>query len=421
MKFSRKPLVIILISAFIFTYISKKSLYNYFIVNNNTNYKSENIIIVDMGSTGTRMHAYNIQETHNKYQHDHAIPYLTEIAVSISKDSKYAGYYANNPQEIYKHIEPLYNDISNQLENLYIDIKEVPIYYFSTAGLRLHPTEKQANIHTQLLNYTQNKKQHKAKVVAKTIPGSLEGVFDWLSVNYKLQTIQNKTKTIAALDMGGASTQVAVEAVKYKNYKYNYNKQDIKNSNIYTLKFTNKKYNIYSQSLLGYGITQFKANIKNHSQNLKLAEQCLINNKHKKFNFKKCSLLIEQYLDNKKDHISSSKIIDYAVKNNMQIAVQAAYYYNFKFFNSRLLEDLIKQIPDACCVHNTEFKRKNPGLTNTEINNYCLNATYLKVLLNYAFNIPEDYKNLIVPKHDINWTMGAALFIATEQDFSRFE
>ena len=404
----------------------------------NKKYHTENVIIVDMGSTGSRMHAYNIQKPPN--QSKHSIQFITEIATSKNtsnpenlKHKHAVADYIESPYTVNEHILPLYNDLAKQLENLEIDIKQTPIYFYATGGMRLHPQAKQEKVHQEIVRIIQAT-GHNVQISSKTISGELEGIFDWLSVNYKLQTLQNNEPTLGALDMGGASTQVALE----------YNPKLLNNDtkkNIYELNFNNKKYLIYSKSILGYGLTQTKKNINTYNHK-KAVEQCSIANTDSlalpntddsrghdlypadpktKFSYNNCSRLIEIYLKNKREHLGIAKAMKSAMRHNMQFVAASGYYYNFNFFNSKLPEDLIKTIPDSCNFHRAEFKSKFPKLTEAELNESCFDATYLKILLNQAYNMPENYHNFIIPKHDIDWTIGAALFFATEQDMSRFE
>jgi len=250
--------------------------------------------------------------------------------------------------------------------------------------------------------------------------------------------------------MGGASTQVAMELVDLdKNNKAD--KFGNFNNNVYQINFDHKKYKVYSKSILGYGLKQTKQIITlyNHKyavEECKLSEKKHIdhkiehqhyaeynhllggdfhikrpstekysNNNVANFNYDRCGKLIKLYLQAKKDHLGIAKVIKSAMKNNMKFVAASGYYYNFKFFNSRLPEDLIKSIPNICNTHRAEFKSQFPGLSDQDLNDSCFDATYLKILLDNAYHLPASYQNFSIPKHDIDWTMGAALFISTDQ------
>jgi Golgi nucleoside diphosphatase len=391
-------------------------------------YKIENIIVVDMGSTGTRLHAYNIKKS-TKLPHN-AIPEIQEVALAKSQDNKAIANYCDDPKAVHKHITPLYNQLSEDLIKLNIDINQTPIYFFATAGMRLFNEQQQELVYIELKK-TIIELGHKSTLIAQTIPGELEGIFDWLSVNYKLKTIQNNQATVAALDMGGASTQIAME----------YNLTENPSNNIYTIKFSDKEYKVYSKSMLGYGLTQTKQGINNYNTR-ESAQNCNIANKNSYdkfehqlgfdvnnsitafktknkapvFNFNTCSKLIKSYLNYKKDHLEIAKVVKESIKKNMQFLAVSGYYYNFKFFNSKQPEDLIKSIPDSCHIRRKEFKRKFPTITEEALNEACFDATYLKILLHNGYNIPENYPHFTIPKHDIDWTIGASLFITTKQN-----
>jgi len=410
----------------------------------NTKYLSQNIIVVDMGSTGSRLHAFNIQKP--PHQANNSIPFITEIAISKSHNHHLRhkpnqrlamADYADAPQKVGEHILPLYYDLAKQLKNLDIDIEQTPIYFYATAGMRLKDQDKQRLLHQELIKVIKIAGHDQNAIISTTITGELEGIFDWLSVNYKLQTLQNNELTLAALDMGGASTQVAME-YNPKNNQDSDNKNIIDNpNNLFELKFSQKKYTIFSKSILGYGLSQTKKNITNYNHKL-AAQECSIatssinehfknyehniskdhpnnnsQNEHPKiqlsrFNYIKCGKLIELYLKDKKEHLIIAKAIKTAVDNEMNFVAASGYYYNFNFFNSKIPEDLIKTIPDKCHFHQHDFN------SELVLNEACFDATYLKTLLNQGYNIPANYQNFIIPKHDIDWTIGAALYIVTQ-------
>ena len=393
--------------------------------------ETSSIIIVDMGSTGSRMHAYSMLKPQS--QPNNSILELTEIAISKSPTSNKntlgnaVADYINSPKIVSEHILPLYNDLAEQLRNQKLNINQIPIYFYATGGMRFHEQNKQQKLHNQIKQAIIASGHEEKTIISETISGELEGIFAWLSVNYKLNTLQSRTPTLAALDMGGASTQVALEYDPKWLHK--------KNLNLYTLNFNNKKYVVYSKSILGYGLTQTKKNITNYNEKQALQECHLgnyISNKHKNnfkhnlgndinitasnnnqssagFNYTTCSKLIEVFLKNKKEHVGIAKAIHLAVEHNMKFVAASGYYYNFNFFNSKSPEDLITSIPDSCHLHRKNFRSKFPNLTEDELNEACFDATYLKILLNHAYHLPETYHNFSVPKHDIDWTIGAEI------------
>ncbi len=394
--------------------------------------KSNNIIIVDMGSTGTRMYAYQVSRALEKPKN--GLPKITEIATAHNHDKNAVAKFSQNPEKIDTHISPIYQELRDKLNVLKIDIRQTPIYMYATAGMRLKTEQEQRAIYNQL-ELSLRKIGHKDAITIETIPGALEGIFDWLSVNYKHNTLKNNKPTIAALDMGGASTQVALE--------YSYNPSDISKidiKDIYTLKFAKNTYHIYSKSILGYGLESTRKNIQ-HDYKDHIASQCnIFNNQHwnfdsnnttktqdnqkitlaqskdnHKFNYHSCTKLIKSYLNKKQEHLSIAKTLKKALKKEMTLVAFSGYYYKFNLFNSQSPKDLIKSIPDRCHDNRTEFKKELSHQTEHELNETCFDATYLKTLLNTGYEIPVNYKNFIIPNEDIDWTLGAAIFISTDQ------
>ncbi|XP_064465833.1 ectonucleoside triphosphate diphosphohydrolase 2-like [Ornithodoros turicata] len=116
-----------------------------------------------------------------------------------------------------------------------------PVYLGATAGMRLlnisNPDRSDAlflSIECSLRNFSLRQ--------ASILTGQQEGLFAWLSVNYLLDAFLDETpETLGALDMGGASTQIAFQA-------------DTPNS--IHLKLYGRDYGVASRSYLCFGVNE---------------------------------------------------------------------------------------------------------------------------------------------------------------------
>ncbi len=147
--------------------------------------------VVDAGSTGSRLHiyAYDIDETNTP----------VNIQDVWSKKVK-PGFATIDPQQVDAYIAALLADAP---------VQSLPLYFYSTAGMRLLPQAKQKLYYQQLQQWFSQQPNWQLKE-AKTITGKEEGTFDWLAVNYGLGTFSaaSKTAPVGVMDFGGASVQI---------------------------------------------------------------------------------------------------------------------------------------------------------------------------------------------------------------------
>ncbi|XP_060107094.1 ectonucleoside triphosphate diphosphohydrolase 2 [Heteronotia binoei] len=132
-----------------------------------------------------------------------------------------------------------------------------PLYLGATAGMRLlNLTDSQASdnilaaVASTLKDYPFDFRG------AKILSGEDEGVFGWVTTNYLLenfikygwigQWVRPKKKTLGAMDLGGASTQITFET-----------QEEIETPiNAMTLKLYGQTYKVYTHSFLCYGRDQ---------------------------------------------------------------------------------------------------------------------------------------------------------------------
>ncbi|MBI2786668.1 MAG: multidrug DMT transporter permease [Legionella longbeachae] len=164
---------------------------------------SENqcIAVIDAGSTGSRLHvfAYDLDET-NTATHIKEIwskkitPGLATIQV--------------NQSTIDTYLTTLFSEAPQQ---------PMPVYFYATAGMRLLPQNKQ-KIYYQAVQNWFNQQSDWQLAEAKTISGNDEALYDWLAVNYHLDTFKSSSKEpIGVMDIGGASVQIVFPIEKNTN------------------------------------------------------------------------------------------------------------------------------------------------------------------------------------------------------------
>ncbi|MCW8450299.1 acetate and sugar kinases/Hsc70/actin family protein [Legionella quinlivanii] len=187
------------------------------------------IAIVDAGSTGSRLHVYS-------YDLEGQTP--VNITERYSKKIKpgLATIEANEPT-VDAYLTTLFSGAPAY---------QIPVYFYSTAGMRLLPQPKQQQMNNLVQQWFTNQSQWQL-VEAKTITGMDEGMYGWLAINYQLNTLKNESETVGTMDMGGASVQIVFPVSASSEV----NSQDIRELDIY-----GRHFKLFIHSFLGLGQTE---------------------------------------------------------------------------------------------------------------------------------------------------------------------
>jgi hypothetical protein len=186
--------------------------------------------IVDAGSTGSRLHIYS-------YDLD-----ATNTPINIQE------IWSNRVKPGFATLDANQVKIEEYLTTLFTNATEqnIPVYFYATAGMRLHSQPKQQQYYNMLQKWFTNKPQWKLQE-AKTITGKEEGIFGWLAVNYRVGTLtQDGIEPVGVLDMGGASVQISFPVDKTSN---------IFNGDIVELDIYGRHRTLFVHSFLGLGQT----------------------------------------------------------------------------------------------------------------------------------------------------------------------
>ncbi len=198
--------------------------------------KSKCLAVIDSGSSGSRLFVYAFDMDKNK-----------ELPERIETIGSY------NITPGLTKIPPKESAISDYLDSLMkqSNIDNLPVYYFSTAGMRLETPHTQKKYYGLISNWFQKKPNILLKEV-KTISGKEEGLYGWLAINYQLDTLdKNAEQQHGVLDMGGASVQISFPVL------------DARKGNTH-LYIKGKPIHIYIKSFLGMGQTEMAHQFLNY-------------------------------------------------------------------------------------------------------------------------------------------------------------
>ena len=195
-------------------------------------------VVMDAGSSGTRAYLYSWPDhSGDPHQLLNISPILQDGEPMVKKATPGLSTMGSTPDNAFEYLRPLLMFAS---ENIPKDKhKETPLYILATAGMRLLEKDQQeavlANIRKGI---SENFDFYFPDGHLEVISGKQEGIYQWLSINYVLgkfkqsdhaaaneelvavepahsardtESLVFRPRTVGALDMGGASMQLAME------------------------------------------------------------------------------------------------------------------------------------------------------------------------------------------------------------------
>lgn len=310
-------------------------------------------IVVDAGSSGSRLFIYSYQKSSAFSDLDIKQVASLKVEPGISAYAK-----TSSSKAIVDYIKPL---INFAVKNIPLEKqKSTTFTWYSTAGMRLVTPTLQQKTYFRIKSYLTHNTQFKPSGI-ETIPGAKEGALMWLSTYYR-----NHIPT-GILDMGGASTQIVFPVTK-------------PNFATVIVNFPKKSFKLYSKSYLGLGQNEIRHQLRNDPS---CFSTTLTANKYKNCQNKIKTFLQIHY------HFNQASILP-----RLQFIAYDAFYKTIKKLKLKSLNiAALNHIGPTVCANNLDT---------------CFNTAYFSILLGlYGFK-PSD--NITI--QDSSWTLGHAVLIA---------
>ncbi len=326
------------------------------------------LIVVDAGSRGTRLHLYSLHYSLGN------LLIINELSDPNRLQTGNIDAFAEDPHQAGQQVKPLFALASAMIEKEGGDPKQVSAYFYATAGMRLLEQKNPIKARTIYQSIRlQMQKYFQVKAV-RTLSGVWEGIYNWIGINYLLGRLQDPKKTVAALDMGGASTQIT------------YSVESHQAADLIPVRVGHYKYNVLSHSFLGLGQNQAE-------QNVGFVAACYPQNalpgSETAFVFQPCAMRLTALLD--KYHIANA--FKHKIEADEQFLGVSGYYYVGDFFGisdkSYPIQALHDQIVAVCSQPYRRIQQQHPQIDPKYLAHYCFQGVYQYVLLTQGYGLSE--------------------------------
>jgi len=243
-------------------------------------------VVLDAGSSGTRAYLYSWPDhSGDKRELLKISPILQDGEPMVKKASPGLSSQGETPNNAFEYIRPLLIFASDNIPQE--KHKETPLYILATAGMRLLEKEQQEAVLGNLRKgIDENFEFYFPTTHLEIISGNQEGIYQWLAINYVLgkfehaeQSMQNdelvaveqlnstrdtenlvfRPRTVGALDMGGASMQVAMEITTNLQMEgmVEKDKDQVADINLGCMEHDTKHtYRVFVTTFLGFGANE---------------------------------------------------------------------------------------------------------------------------------------------------------------------
>ena len=263
-------------------------------------------VVMDAGSSGTRAYLYTWpQHSGDPHQLLRITPLLQDGEPMVKKVTPGLSSMGDTPDNSFEYLRPLLQFAS---ENIPAEKhKATPLYILATAGMRLLEKEQQeAVIANVRKGIKENFDFYFPDGHLEIISGKQEGIYQWLAINYVLGKFEHadhasaneelvavepahtsrdsglvfRPRTVGALDMGGASMQLAMEITTNLQLEgmSEKDKAQVAEINLGCMEHdTEHTYRVFVTTYLGFGANEA---MRRHERTLFLETSIQLNDIH---------------------------------------------------------------------------------------------------------------------------------------------
>ncbi|KDP37807.1 hypothetical protein JCGZ_06709 [Jatropha curcas] len=424
-------------------------------------------VVLDCGSTGTRVYVYQASIDHNR---DSTLPIaLKSFAGGILTKSNGRAYdrmetepglhlLVRNTSGLKAALNPLVQWAEKQIpEHAH---KRTSLFLYATAGVRRLPSADSKWLLDKAWSILKESPFLCRRAWVKVISGMDEAYYGWIALNYQTGVLGKSPKkaTFGALDMGGSSLQVTFESKKHTHNETELN-----------LRIGAANHHLTAYSLAGYGLNDAFDKSVVHilrglpsadlvSGNIEIKHPCLQSGYKEQYicsqcasnqqnsvspivvgkssdkgvksgvpvqligapNWEECSALAKVAI-NLSEWSNQSTALDCDLqpcalpdvfpRPHGRFYAMSGFFVVYRFFNlasEAALDDVLEKGREFC--EQTWQVAKNSVPPQPFIEQYCFRAPYVVFLLREGLHITDN--QIVIGSGSITWTLGVALFEA---------
>ncbi|KAI3796051.1 hypothetical protein L1987_38713 [Smallanthus sonchifolius] len=410
----------------------------YFYINSRNPVAKRYRIVIDGGSTGSRIHVFEYLFRDGGPVFDFSGKNgLGSMRVSLGLSA-----FAEDPHRAGASVLELLEFARKRIPKENWGKTEVRL--MATAGLRMLDSSVQERILESCRKVLRTSGFSFHDYLASVISGSDEGVHAWVVANYALGTLGGDPhETTGIIELGGASAQVTF-----------FSSEPIPPEFSRTVSFGNISYSLYSHSLLEFGqnvaydlvrrsnlakvtnlesfgskVLLYPCSPKGYKHNLikeNVTPSSLIQKdeqspiQHASGNFSECRSASLTLLQKGKEECAYDKCYigsTFIPKLQGKFLATENFFHTSKFFGlspKTFLSELMVAGKQFCEDDWSKLKSKYPTLNDEDLHRYCFSSAYIVALLHDSLGIDFDDKRIgyanQVNNIPLDWALGAFIF-----------
>lgn len=225
-------------------------------------------VILDAGSSGTRVYVYNWKKAAYVRTKEDAHDLAELPKIKTHKDWRLKVHpgvstFGNKPELVGpEHLAPLLTFALDVVPRE--EVPNTPIFVLATAGMRLLPDMQRSQLLGHICAYFRRESRFQlpdCDLHVQVIPGETEGLYGWIAANYLLGGFDAPGKhdhgkghhTYGFLDMGGASAQIAFAPNSTETQRH---ANDLKLLRLRTMDGNSLEYRVFVTTWLGFGANE---------------------------------------------------------------------------------------------------------------------------------------------------------------------
>lgn len=392
-------------------------------------HKYEYGLMIDAGSSGSRIYIYTwLHRTANTVPDVNSAP-LNQTQWSF-KVSPGLGTFYNNLDGIAQYLSPLIDYVKQNLnQSLW---SETFLYLKATGGLRALAQSDQDNVMAKTREYLHTTPFNFSSSYASVISLDQEGMFGWLAVNYLTRSLGDPTTSVGALDMGGATTEIA------------YVPDDVPMMHASSVTLAGKVFDVYTGGYAARGLDTALILVVNQaiteqdvSNTLtQITNPCFLTGYTKQYTLNgktynvtgssdrdSCTALVKRTLLNttvpcELDPCRFNGVYQPALVNRQYYAFSGYWYTYDTFFPGSTEDHTLGQFASQgtwyCNLTYAGAQSAYPSADPSRLANYCFTGSYISSILEtYGFDDSRVIKfSGSLNGLEVTWAVGAMLFEA---------